>query len=177
VALAAELAESWQPLFFHPQQYRAAWGDALDKGLAKRDHELGPLDIMLQVSFAVSDPTDEVLEPVRNQLALYIGGMGAKEKNFYNQLAIRYGYAREAAEIQELYLSGRKADAAKAVPDDLVRAVSLVGDESSLAQQVAEFKRAGVTTLLLNPLASAPDQRIKDIGTLSRILESPAPSQ
>jgi F420-dependent oxidoreductase-like protein len=177
VALAAELAESWQPLFFHPQQYRAAWGEALDRGLAKRDHELGPLDIMLQVSFAVSDPTDEVLEPVRNQLALYIGGMGAKEKNFYNQLAIRYGYAREAAEIQELYLSGRKADAAKAVPDDLVRAVSLVGDESSLAQQVAEFKRAGVTTLLLNPLASAPDQRIKDIGTLSRILESPAPSQ
>jgi alkanesulfonate monooxygenase SsuD/methylene tetrahydromethanopterin reductase-like flavin-dependent oxidoreductase (luciferase family) len=101
--------------------------------------------------------------------------MGAKEKNFYNQLAIRYGYASEAAEIQELYLSDRKADAARAVPDDLVRAVSLVGDETSLAQQVAEFERAGVTTLLLNPLASAPDQRIKDIATMSRILESRTP--
>jgi len=170
VSLVAELAESWQPLFFHPQHYRDAWGEALDKGFAKRDPSLGPLDIMLQVTFAVTEPTEEVLAPVRNQLALYIGGMGAKDKNFYNQLARRYGYEREADEIQELYLAGRKADAAKAVPDDLVRAVSLVGDEDDIAAQVKEFAAAGVTTFLLNPIAPTPEQRVKDVTTLSRIV-------
>ena len=170
VALVAEVAESWQPLFFHPLHFRSAWGESLDKGFEKRDPELGPLDIMLQVSFAVTEPTEEVLAPIRNQLALYIGGMGARDKNFYNQLARRYGYDAEATEIQELYLSGRKADAAKAVPDDLVRAISLVGTEEELAQQVKDFEAAGVTTFLLNPLATDPAQRVRDVATLSRIV-------
>jgi F420-dependent oxidoreductase-like protein len=170
VALVAEVAESWQPLFFHPQHFRSAWGEALDKGLAKRDPELGPLDMMLQVSFAVTEPTEEVLAPIRNQLALYIGGMGARDKNFYNQLARRYDYDTEATEIQELYLAGRKEDAAKAVPDDLVRAVSLVGTEEDLARQVKEFTAAGVTTFLLKPLAADPAQRVSDVATLSTIL-------
>lgn len=172
VALVAEIAESWQPLFFHPGQYRAAWGEALEKGLAKRDPELGPLDIMLQVSFAVGEPDPTHLATVRNQLALYIGGMGAKGKNFYNQLAQRYGYAAEAAEIQDLYLAGRKEDAARAVPDDLVRAVSLLGTEDEIALQLKEFASAGVTTLLLNPLASSPEQRVADVATLSRLNRS-----
>jgi F420-dependent oxidoreductase-like protein len=172
VALVAEIAESWQPLFFHPGQYRAAWGEALEKGLAKRDPELGPLDIMLQVSFAVGEPDPAHLATVRNQLALYIGGMGAKGKNFYNQLAQRYGYAAEAAEIQDLYLAGRKEDAARVVPDDLVRAVSLLGPEDEIALQLKEFASAGVTTLLLNPLASSPEQRVADVATLSRLSRS-----
>ncbi|WP_225869113.1 MULTISPECIES: LLM class F420-dependent oxidoreductase [unclassified Nocardioides] len=170
VALVAELAESWQPLFFHPQHAGTAWGEALDKGFAKRDPELGPLDIMLQLSFAVAEPTEEVLRPIREQLALYIGGMGARDKNFYNQLARRYGYDSEATEIQELYLAGRKQDAAKAVPDDLVRAVSLVGTEEDIADQVKEFAAAGVTTLLLKPLAVDPSRRVSDVATLSTIL-------
>jgi len=170
VALVAEVAESWQPLFFHPGQHRAAWGDALDQGLAKRDPELGPLDIMLQVSFAVGEPDDQTLAPIRNQLALYIGGMGARDKNFYNQLACRYGYESEAAEIQDLYLAGRKEDAARAVPEELVRAVSLVGTEDDLARQVKEFEAAGVTTFLLNPLAATPEARVRDVATLSRIV-------
>jgi len=169
VALVAELAESWQPLFFHPGHYRAAWGEALDKGMAKRDPELGPLDIMLQVSFAVGEADPAELATVRNQLALYIGGMGAADKNFYNQLAQRYGYVDEAAEIQRLYLSGQKAEAAAVVPDDLVRAVSLIGTEDEIAVQLKEFEAAGVTTLLLNPLASAPEQRVADVATLARL--------
>jgi F420-dependent oxidoreductase-like protein len=172
VALVAEIAESWQPLFFHPGQYRAAWGEALERGLATRDPELGPLDIMLQVSFAVGEPDPAHLSTVRNQLALYIGGMGAKGKNFYNQLAQRYGYAAEAAEIQDLYLAGRKEDAARAVPVDLVRAVSLLGTEDEIALQLKEFASAGVTTLLLNPLASSPEQRVADVATLSRLTRS-----
>lgn len=169
VKLVAELAESWQPLFFHPGHYRAAWGEALDAGFATRDPALGPLDIALQVSFAVGDPDPAHLAKVRDQLALYIGGMGARGKNFYNQLAQRYGYVDEAAEIQDLYLAGRKEDAARAVPDDLVRAVSLLGDEDALAAQLKEFAAAGVTTLLLNPLASSPDQRVADVATLARL--------
>jgi F420-dependent oxidoreductase-like protein len=172
VALVAEIAESWQPLFFHPGQYRAAWGEALEKGMATRDPALGPLDIMLQVSFAVGEPDPAHLAIVRNQLALYIGGMGAKGKNFYNQLAQRYGYAAEAVEIQDLYLAGRKEDAARAVPDDLVRAVSLLGTEEDIALQLKEFAAAGVTTLLLNPLAASPEQRVADVATLARLNRS-----
>jgi F420-dependent oxidoreductase-like protein len=169
VALVAEVAESWQPLFFHAGHYRNAWGDSLDKGFAKRDPELGPLDIMLQMSFAVGVPGDEQIAAIRNQLALYIGGMGAADKNFYNQLAQRYGYVDEAAEIQRLYLSGQKAEAAAAVPDDLVRAVSLLGTEDEIATQLKEFAEAGVTTLLLNPLAATPEDRVRDVAILSRI--------
>ncbi|MFL6107395.1 MAG: LLM class F420-dependent oxidoreductase [Marmoricola sp.] len=169
VALVAELAESWQPLFFHAGHYRAAWGEALDKGFAKRDPELGPLDIMLQVSFAVGEADPAELAKVRNQLALYIGGMGAADKNFYNQLAQRYGYVDEAAEIQRLYLSGQKTEAAAVVPEDLVRAVSLIGTEDEIAIQLKEFEAAGVTTLLLNPLATAPEQRVEDVAALARI--------
>lgn len=170
VALTAELAEGWQPLFFHPLKAREAWGDALEEGLAKRDPALGTLDIQLQVSFALqSDPA--ALAAVRNQLALYIGGMGARGKNFYNQLVCRYGYEAEAAEIQDLYLAGRKDDATSAVPDDLVSAVSLIGDEAEVARQLAEFSAAGVTTLLLNPLAATPEQRVKDVETLARLVK------
>jgi F420-dependent oxidoreductase-like protein len=170
VALVAELAEGWQPLFFHPLKAAATWGEPLQEGMAKRDPELGPLDIQLQVSFAMGQPDPAALATVRNQLALYIGGMGAREKNFYNQLVCRYGYESEAAEIQDLYLAGRKDDAAKAVPDDLVAAVSLLGDEAEVAKHVQEFADAGVTTLLLNPLAASKEQRVKDVGTLSRLI-------
>ena len=168
VELVAEIAESWQPLFFHPGHYREAWGESLDAGFAKRDASLGTLDIMLQVSFAVGDPDPATLAVVRDQLALYVGGMGAKGKNFYNQLAIRYGYVDEAAEIQELYLSGRKAEAAAAVPEDLVRAVSLFGTENEIESQLKEFAAAGVTTLLLNPIGE-PAKRVADVATLAEV--------
>ncbi len=169
VEMVAEIAESWQPLFFHPRHYREAWGESLDAGFAKRDPELGPLDVMLQVSFAVGETDPAELQKIRDQLALYIGGMGARDKNFYNQLAVRYGYVDEAAEIQDLYLAGQKKEAAAAVPEDLVRAVSLLGTEDEIAAQLQEFADAGVTTLLLNPLAATPEQRVADVATLARL--------
>jgi len=169
VAMAAEVAEGWQPLFFHPLRARQAWGEALAEGLAKRDPALGTLDVQLQVTFAVGEPDPAAVAAIRNQLALYIGGMGARGKNFYNELACRYGYETEAAEIQDLYLAGRKEDAAKAVPDDLVPAVSLLGDEAEIARQLAEFADAGVTTLLVNPVAGSKEQRVQDVATLARL--------
>ena len=169
VELVAELAEGWQPLFFHPGKAATAWAESLEAGYAKRDPEMGPLDIQLQIPFAIGEADPKALEAIRNQIALYVGGMGARDKNFYNQLAVRYGYDAEAKEIQDLYLAGKKAEAALAVPDDLVRAVSLLGTEDEIEVQLGELRAAGVTTLLTTPLAATPEQRISDIGTLARL--------
>ena len=170
VALVAELANGWQPLFFHPLKAHRAWGEALEEGYARRDPSLGELDIQLQVSFHLGDPPPEAVQRVRDQLALYIGGMGARDKNFYNQLACRYGYEAEAKEIQDLYLAGRKSDAATAVPDELVAAVSLMGDSADIERQVREFREAGVSTLLLNPLAGSAAERVAQVGGLAGIV-------
>jgi hypothetical protein len=106
----------------------------------------------------------------RAQLALYIGGMGAKGRNFSNDLVRRYGYPREAAAIQELFLSGRRAEAIAAVPGPLVRSTSLVGDIASIRAQVAALAAAGVTTLLVSPLAATRAERVKDIAELKQVL-------
>jgi F420-dependent oxidoreductase-like protein len=172
VALVAEVADGWQPLFFHPTRAQQAWGESLEAGFSKRDPGLGELDIQLQVQFFLGEPSPETVAVVRNQLALYVGGMGARDKNFYHQLACRYGYESEAAEIQELYLSGRKAEAAAAVPDDLVEAVSLIGYEDSVRRQVAEFHAADVRTLLLNPLAATAEERVDQVGRLSQLIDA-----
>ncbi|GAA4817908.1 LLM class F420-dependent oxidoreductase [Nocardioides caeni] len=169
VALVAEISQGWQPLFFHPLKAQQAWGDALAAGFDKRDPALGELDIQLQVNFHVGEPPAEVVQKVRDQLALYIGGMGARDKNFYNQLTVRYGYEDAAREIQDLYLAGQKAEAAAAVPADLVEAVTLMGDEDSIRRQVAEFEAAGVRTFLVNPMAADPADRIEHVRTLARI--------
>ncbi|MGI8633304.1 MAG: LLM class flavin-dependent oxidoreductase, partial [Solirubrobacterales bacterium] len=170
IAMTAEIAEGWQPLFFHPGKWELAFGAALEEGLAKRDPELGPLEIQLQIGFAIGEPSPEAQQRLRDQLALYIGGMGARDKNFYNQLACRYGYEAEAKEIQDLYLDGRKEDAARAVPEDLLRAVSLLGEEDEIARRVEEFRAAGVTTFLLNPLAETAEQRVADVGRLAALV-------
>ena len=171
VALVAELANGWQPLFFHPLKARQAWGEALEEGFAKRDPALGELDIQLVVSFFAGEPPPEALRSVRDQLALYVGGMGARDKNFYYQLARRYGYDAEAKEIQDLYLSGRKAEAADAVPEELVRGMTLMGEEDALRDQLAAFAGAGVTTLLLNPLAARAEDRVAHVRTLAGLRE------
>lgn len=169
VAQVAELANGWQPLFFHPGKARQVWGDSLDEGLSKRDPALGELDVQLQIAFHLGEPSPEQIGVVRNQLALYVGGMGARDKNFYNQLACKYGYEAEAKEIQDLYLSGQKQEAAAAVPDDLVDAISLVGDEDAIRRQLRAMWDGGVRTLLLNPLASTPDERVSQVRRLSEL--------
>jgi alkanesulfonate monooxygenase SsuD/methylene tetrahydromethanopterin reductase-like flavin-dependent oxidoreductase (luciferase family) len=111
-----------------------------------------------------------MLDLVRPQLALYIGGMGARGRNFYNDLARRYGYEDEARTIQDLYLDGKKDEAAAVVPEELVRAVSLVGPESHVAERVAAFREAGVTTLVLQPLDDSPESRLRTVETMKRLV-------
>ena len=152
VKLAAEIAEGWQPIFFYPEKAASIWGKALAAGSAKRDAALGKLNIVVGAPLAIGDNVDDRLHLAKPQLALYIGGMGAKGRNFYHDLATRYGYGAAADRIQELYLAGRKDDAIATVPDDLVRNVSLIGPRGQVAERVAAFAEAGVTTLLANPI-------------------------
>jgi len=160
VELTAEIAEGWQPVFFLPEKANAVWGEALAAGTAKRDPALGPLDIMAHASLAIGD-VEQRLAWVKPQLALYIGGMGAKGRNFYHNLATRYGFGDVADRIQELYLSGRKREATDAVPDELVRGMALIGPRGFIAERLAAFAAAGVTTLLVSPLAANPEDSVR----------------
>ena len=169
VELAAEIAEAWEPIFFMPERAGSVWGDSLAAGKAKRDPALGDLQIVVGVPVAIGDDVEPMLDLVRPQLALYIGGMGARGRNFYNDLARRYGYEDEARTIQDLYLDGRKDEAAVVVPEELVRAVSLVGPESHVAERVAAFREAGVTTLVLQPLDDSPEGRLRTVETMKRL--------
>lgn len=154
VELTAEIAEGWQPVFYLPDKADSIWGEALAAGAAQRDPALGPLDVMVHASLAIGENLDERLAWVKPQLGLYIGGMGAKGRNFYHNLATRYGFGEVADRIQELYLSGRKQEAIDAVPDELVRGMSLIGPRGYVAERMAAFAQAGVTTLLVNPLST-----------------------
>ncbi|MGM7643758.1 LLM class F420-dependent oxidoreductase [Nocardia sp. JW2] len=166
VELAAELAEGWQPIFFLPEKANDVWGDALAAGKAKRDPSLGDLEVYAGPALAIGENVTPLLEFVKPHLALYIGGMGAKGKNFYHTLATKYGYGEAADRIQELYLAGDKQAAAAAVPDDLVRDVSLIGPEGFVKDRVAAFAEAGVTTLNVTPIAENAAGRIKLIEQL-----------
>lgn len=171
VALTAEIAEGWQPIFYYPERADRVWGDALRAGTAKRDPELGELDVMVGVSLAIGDDVEERLNWAKPQLALYIGGMGAKGKNFYHNVATKYGFGEVADRIQDLYLSGRKAEAIAAVPDELVRNISLIGPRGYIKERIAAFAEAGVTTLLATPVTGDAAEYVDFIEQLQALLD------
>ncbi|BDE11615.1 MULTISPECIES: LLM class F420-dependent oxidoreductase [Mycobacterium] len=171
VELAAEIAEGWQPIFFLPEKAQDVWGDALAAGQAKRDPALGQLEVFAGPALAIGENVESLREFVKPHLALYIGGMGAKGKNFYHTLATRYGYAAQADRIQELYLAGDKEAAAKAVPDELVRDVNLIGTREFVKDRVAAYRAAGVTTLNVMPMAATSGERVKLIETLRELVD------
>ena len=163
VEQTAEIADGWLPMFFHPERAADVWGASLAAGRAKRSPELGALDVFASPPLAITERADDAaaaIAAVKPNLALYIGGMGARGKNFYNELISSYGYADEAAHVQDLYLDGRKQEAVAAVPDELVHAVSLIGSASHVAERVAAFAAAGVTTLAVTPLARSSAERV-----------------
>jgi F420-dependent oxidoreductase-like protein len=169
VELTAEIAEGWQPVFYLPDKAASVWGEALAAGAAKRDPGLGPLDVMVHASLAVGDNVEDRLVGVKPQLALYLGGMGAKGRDFYHNLATRYGFGEAADRIQELYLSGRKREAVDAVPDELVRGMSLIGPRGYVGERLAAFAEAGVTTLLLAPVAADRDESVRFVEEVLRL--------
>jgi F420-dependent oxidoreductase-like protein len=158
VAMTAEVADGWLPIFFVPDKVKEVFGPSLEAGSARRDPSLGPLQIAAGGLLAIGEEAEvaPIRELGRPMAALYIGGMGAKGKNFYNALACRYGYEKEAAEIQDLYLSGQKKEAAALVPAELLEATSLCGPEGYIKERVAGLAEAGVTHLNVTPVGSDP---------------------
>jgi F420-dependent oxidoreductase-like protein len=158
VAMTAEVADGWLPFLFYPEKAADVWGEPLRKGLAKRSADLGPLQISAGGGVAIGEgpETKALLDFMRPMYALYVGGMGARDKNFYNQLACEYGFEKEAKEIQDLYLSGKKKEAEAAIPLEWLEAGNLVGPESYVKERIAAFREAGITNLSVIPLSADP---------------------
>ena len=148
----AEYADGWLPFLFAPEKAHLVWGDALAAGAAKRPDDLGPLEVVAGGMVCVGDDVKGMLDLARPMFALYIGGMGAKGKNFYNTLACEYGFEAEAAKIQELYLGGNKRDAEAVVPLELLEMVNLVGPASYVQERIEAFRESGVTNLQVMPV-------------------------
>ncbi len=147
VELTAEIADGWLPIFYSPERYPDYFKEQVDSGLAKSGKSLVEFDIAPSVAVVVEDDLDMAYNQVKPMLALYIGGMGAKGKNFYNELATRYGFEEAAVTIQDLFLSGQKAEAMAAVPNDLVDAVALVGSKERIKDRLQLWQNSEVTTL------------------------------
>ncbi len=164
VEMTAEIANGWIPVFFIPERSKSVWGDSLAAGRAKRDPGLGELMISAGGLLAIGEGEDvvQLRELQRPMTALYVGGMGAKGKNFYNELAVRYGYEKEAALIQDLYLRGKKREAEAAIPEEFLELTTLCGPASYVKERVAAFVEAGVTHLQVHPVATG-DQTEADL--------------
>lgn len=156
VALTAEVADGWLPVFFHPDKAGDVWGADLAAGRAARDPALAPLEIVAggAISICDEDTAQRIRDGGRSMAALYVGGMGAKGRNFYNNVFRKYGYEAEAEQIQDLYLSGRKDEAEAAVPQDFLTGTAMVGDEGYVRERIEAYRAAGVTRLAITPSGS-----------------------
>jgi F420-dependent oxidoreductase-like protein len=153
VRMTAEVADGWLPLFYLPEKVDDVWGADLAAGAAARADDLAPLEVVAGGLLAVGDDAASYRDLARPMIALYVGGMGAKGRNFYNDLACRYGFEDDAAKIQDLYLDGHKDEAAAAVPEGLLEAATICGPEGYVRDRIAAFKEAGVTSLNVTPIA------------------------
>ncbi len=171
VEMTAEIADAWLPAFFMAEGADAVWGEALKRGNAKRDMGRPPLDIYAGGAVAIGEGLESYRDMSRSGIALYVGGMGAKEKNFYNQIFRKYGYEEEAEAIQNLYLSGRKSEAEAAIPQSYLDATSLVGPEGFVRDRLQAYKEAGVTSLNVGFLGTTTQERVKNCDSLKNLIE------
>jgi F420-dependent oxidoreductase-like protein len=160
VALAAEIADGWLPIFYSPE-HEDVFGSSLQEGFEAAGRAPETFEIATTVMVAAGDDVAACRDSLRPYLALYIGGMGSREQNFYNDLAVRYGYEQAAARIQDAYLEGRRGDAAAAVPDDLIDEVALVGPIERIIDRLEAWKQTRVTTLILGTDQPAVVQAIR----------------
>jgi F420-dependent oxidoreductase-like protein len=156
VESTARFADGWLPIFFWPERSGQVWGEPLARGARQRDPALDPLEIVASTTVAIGEGLEELRQAARPQLALYIGGMGAADMNFYNDLACRYGLEDAAKRIQDLYLDGHKEEAAREVPQELIDSTSMIGPAGYVRDRLAAYKEAGVT--ILNARIAGPDR-------------------
>jgi F420-dependent oxidoreductase-like protein len=167
-ALAGEIADGWIPTFFSPEHV-ADFRALLAEGAARSGRSLHQFEMAPTVQSYVSDDREMARNLMRPGLALYIGGMGSRKQNFYNNLVKRYGFEAAADEIQDLYLDGKKAEAAEAIPDELIDQVSLCGPKDVVRERIAAFRDAGVGTLMVSPMAFTVEDRIEQLQLVAEL--------
>jgi F420-dependent oxidoreductase-like protein len=169
VELTAEKADGWLPIFFVPERADLVWGDDLAAGKARRDSSLGDLEIVAGGIVAIGKQAEVApfRELARPTIALYVGGMGSRQRNFYNDLMVRYGWEEEAGIIQDLYLEGRKEEAMAAIPDEFLELTSLCGDEAYVRDRIEVYAAAGVTTLSIIPVGDHPTSIIEKLRSIT----------
>jgi F420-dependent oxidoreductase-like protein len=169
--LTGEIADGWLPTFLSPEHI----GDArklLEEGAARgeRGKLADDFDIAPMVSIAIDDDIARARDAVRPLLALYVGGMGSRDKNFYNQLVSRYGFEDAAKEVQDLYLDGKKDEAAAALPDELIDTTTLAGPPDHIRERLAVYKDAGVGTLMFSPMDFTAEGRSRVLRTVAELV-------
>ena len=170
VEMTAEIADAWLPAFYMAEGAHDVWGAALAKGQDKRDPGRSPLDIYAGGAVAIGEGLEDYRNMARPGIALYVGGMGAVEKNFYNQIFSKYGFKKEAAVIQGLYLSGKKSEAEAAIPQSFLDATSLVGPEGFVKDRLQILKESGVTSLNVSFLGTDSAERIRNCEKLKELM-------
>lgn len=148
--LAGEIADGWLAIFFAPDA-AGEYLQHIERGRAKRGLGLSGFDVAPSVPVVLGDNIAWCADVIRPYASLYVGGMGSREQNFYNQLAVRMGYAEEAARVQDLYLSGKKAEAAEALPQEFIERTSIIGNKIQVKERIKQYAAAGVGTLSISP--------------------------
>ena len=167
-ALAGEIADGWIPTLFSPEHV-SELRPLLQEGAARSGRSLDGFDIAPTVNVFVSEDLDAARDAMRPFIALYVGGMGSRKQNFYNQLVTRYGFEREAAEIQDLYLEGKRDEAMAAIPAQLIDTVSLCGPPDVVRERLAVYRDAGVGTLGVTPTAFSAEDRLTQLRLVAEL--------
>jgi F420-dependent oxidoreductase-like protein len=168
--LAAEISDGWLPTLFSPEHV-GEFRPLLEEGFARADGGKGfdDFDIVPTVSAMVSDDLESARDAMRHYVALYVGGMGSRKQNFYNALVCRYGFEDAAQRVQDLYLEGRKDEAAAALPGELIDTVALVGPRDVVRSRIAIYREAGVGTLMVSPMAWSFEERLAQLRTIAEL--------
>jgi F420-dependent oxidoreductase-like protein len=169
--LAGEIADGWLAIFFAPEHAQDSLGH-IRTGQEAAGRSERPFDVVPTVPVVVGDDVQACAEPVRHYAALYVGGMGSREKNFYNQLAARMGYEDAAREVQDLYLARQHRDAAAAVPFEFIDRTSLIGPAGRIRDRLAAYAEAGVTTLSVATYAATLEERTATLRTMAEALDA-----
>jgi F420-dependent oxidoreductase-like protein len=167
--LVGEIADGWIPLFFSPEHVEEA-KELLEEGAARAGRDLNGFDIAPSVQVRIDEDEERARDSVRHFIALYVGGMGSREQNFYNALVQRYGFEDAAKEVQDLYLEGKKDEAAAALPAELIDTITLVGPREKIADRLSVYRDAGVGTLIVTPVAFDAQERKKMVNELAEML-------
>jgi len=176
VELAAEIADGWIPIFFSVDQWKSAWGEHIEAGLAKGGRTREDFQVSPSVQIAIDGDLDAARGIVRAGLLLYLGGMGSKKTNFYVDLTHRFGFGEAADEVQSLFLDGKREEAYAAIPDELVDATALIGSEAEVAERLKAFASSGIDRLIVSPVQVAPEERLHTIERLAEIVGAAAPA-